>query len=107
MQAAMYLALGLVSALVAAPAAAADAIDVPALLMSNNCTVCHAADRRVIGPSYQEVAARYKGDVAAIATLATTIRTGGVGRWGQVPMPPMARLDDAQAKALAVYVLKQ
>ena len=83
------------------------AIDVQALLNSNACVGCHAVDRKVVGPAFHEVAAKYKAQPDAEATLIAAIRNGGVGQWGDVPMPPMPALTDAQAKALATYVLKQ
>ena len=83
------------------------AIDVQALLNANACLGCHAIDKKVVGPAYRDVAAKYKGDAQALAKLEASIRQGGVGKWGQVPMPPSASLSGAQAKALAEFVLKQ
>ena len=95
----------------ASPAAAtantSAAIDVQALLNANACLGCHAIDKKVVGPAYRDVAAKYKGDAQALAKLEASIRQGGVGKWGQVPMPPSASLSGAQAKALAEFVLKQ
>lgn len=82
-------------------------IDVQALLNSNACVGCHAVDRKVVGPAFHEVAAKYKANPDAIANVIASIRNGGVGRWGDIPMPPMPALTEAQAKALATYVLKQ
>ena len=88
-------------------ATAGPAIDVQALLNNNACLGCHAIAQKIVGPAYRDVAAKYKGDAQALATLETTIKKGGVGKWGQVPMPPFPALSDAQAKALAEFVLKQ
>jgi len=88
-------------------ASAGPAIDVPALLNTNNCLSCHAIAQRIVGPGYQEVAAKYKGDAQALSKLEVSIRNGGVGKWGQAPMPPYTNLSAAQAKALAEFVLKQ
>lgn len=82
-------------------------IDVQALLRSNACLGCHAIDTKVVGPAYHAVAAKYKGVPEAQEKIAASIRDGGVGKWSNVPMPPMSALTDAQAKALAAYVLKQ
>lgn len=90
-----------------ASASAASAIDVQALLNTNNCLSCHAIAQKIVGPGYQEVAAKYKGDAQALSKLEVSIRKGSVGKWGQEPMPPFAGLTDAQARALAEYVLKQ
>jgi cytochrome c len=77
------------------------------LLGTHGCTACHNVDKRVVGPSFKEVAAKYAGDARAAERLATKIRTGGQGAWGNVPMPPNAGLSDADAKTLAGWVLQQ
>ena len=89
------------------PANAEDAIDVQKLLTANGCSGCHAKDKRIVGPAFHEVAQKYAGDAQAAAKIAANIRSGGVGRWGQVPMPPMKSLTDADLAALAAYVLMQ
>ena len=86
------------------PSAAAD---VQALLNANACLSCHAIAQKIVGPSYQDVSARYKGDAQALSKLEASIRQGSVGKWGDAPMPPYAALNDAQVKALAGFVLKQ
>ena len=75
------------------------------LAQKNNCLACHAAENKVVGPAYQDVAKKYKGQKDAEATLVASIRRGGAGKWGQVPMPPQATLSDADAKALAKWIL--
>jgi sulfite dehydrogenase len=95
------------TATTAAAPAAAGKIDAQALLKSNNCLACHAVDHKVVGPAYKDVAARYSGKADAVAVVAQHIQQGGSGKWGAVPMPPFANLDDAQAKALATWVLQQ
>lgn len=79
-------------------------VDVARLVAANGCEGCHAVDRRVVGPSFREVAARHaaSGDVAA---LARKLREGGVGAWGQVPMPAMPQLTQVEAEALVRHVL--
>jgi cytochrome c551/c552 len=77
------------------------------LLGVNGCTACHALDKRVVGPSFREVAAKYSGDAGAAARLAAKIRTGGQGAWGSVPMPPNAAMSEGDAKTLAAWVLQQ
>ena len=69
-------------------AGAAQAQDLTALMQKNGCVACHAVDKKIVGPSYQDVAAKYKGDAGAAAKLATKVKAGGTGIWGQVPMPP-------------------
>ena len=75
------------------------------LAKKNNCLACHAADKKIVGPAYQDVAKKYAGQADAEATLVKSIKTGGSGKWGPIPMPPQAQLSDADAKALAVWVL--
>lgn len=82
-------------------------IDVPTLLRANACLGCHAIDRKVVGPAFRAVAEKYRGKAHAEATVAASIRNGGIGKWGNVPMPPMSSLTEAQARALAAYVLRQ
>lgn len=75
------------------------------LFRKSNCMACHAVDRKVLGPSLKEVATKYAGDSGAAAMLAKKIQVGGVGAWGQMPMPAQAQVSDADAKTLAEYIL--
>ena len=75
------------------------------LLGAHACVACHALDKRVVGPSFREVATRYSGDTGAVERLAAKMRAGGQGTWGNVPMPPNAGLSEADAKTLAGWVL--
>jgi cytochrome c len=75
------------------------------LARKHNCLACHALDKEVVGPAYQDVARRYKGRKDAEATVAANIRKGGVGKWGQVPMPAQTTLSDADTQALARWIL--
>ena len=77
------------------------------LLGTHACVACHTVDKRVVGPSFREVAAKYAGDAAAPARLAAKIRSGGQGVWGNVPMPPNAGLSAEDAKTLSDWVLRQ
>lgn len=74
------------------------------LAKAKNCLACHAVDKKLVGPSYKDVAAKYKGDKKAADALAATIKAGGSGKWGPVPMPPNNVTDD-EAKKLASWVL--
>lgn len=91
------------TAWVAAPAAAS-----PALATKAGCAVCHAPDKPLMGPSWQAIAARYKGQGNAAAQLADKVRKGSVGAWGKLPMPPTPadKASDADLKALVSWVLK-
>lgn len=93
-------------ALIAAVAVTAPAFANQELAQKKNCLACHAIDKKVVGPSYKEVAAKYAGDKTAAAKLAEKIQKGGVGTWGQVPMPPNQVTPD-EAKTLAAWVLSQ
>ena len=84
----------------AIPAQASDA-----LAKKHNCLVCHTVDKKVIGPSYKDVAAKYRADKTAEAKLFEKVKKGGQGVWGQVPMPPNAAVPDADLKALVKWVL--
>lgn len=75
------------------------------LAQKNACLACHAVDKKLVGPSYQDVAKKYGGQNDAEAVLAASIKKGGSGKWGPVPMPAQAALSDADAKALAGWVL--
>ena len=75
------------------------------LAQKNACTACHAVDKKLIGPAYKDVAAKYKGDAKAEAMLIEKVKKGGVGVWGQIPMPANANLKDADAKTLIKWVL--
>ena len=75
------------------------------LAKKNACMSCHAVDRKLVGPSYQDVAKKYAGQKDAVATLAKSIKAGGAGKWGPVPMPAQPALSDADAKTLATWIL--
>ena len=75
-----------------------------ALAKAKNCFSCHNVDKKVVGPSYKDVAAKYKGDAKAVDTLAGKIKAGGKGVWGPIPMPPN-NVTPEEAKKLATWVL--
>ena len=77
------------------------------LAKKHNCLACHTVDKKVVGPAYKEVAAKYAGDKTAEAKLFDKVKKGGVGVWGQIPMPPNATVPDADIKALVKWVLSQ
>jgi cytochrome c len=77
------------------------------LAKKNACTACHAIDKKLVGPAYKEIAAKYKGNKDAAAILAKKIREGGVGVWGQVPMPANPQVNAQEAETLAKWVLSQ
>lgn len=75
------------------------------MMKKDGCAACHAVDKKVIGPAYQDVAAKYKGDKDAVAKLSDKVKKGGVGVWGQVPMPPNAQVSDADIKELVTWIM--
>lgn len=75
------------------------------LAKKHNCFACHAVDKKVVGPSYKDVAAKYRGDKAAATKLFDKVKKGGAGVWGPVPMPPNAQVPDADVKALVGWIL--
>jgi cytochrome c len=94
----LFAALGV--ALASAPALANEE-----LAKKNACTACHALDKKLVGPAYKEVAAKYRGNAKAEAMLADKVKKGGVGVWGQVPMPPNPQVKDEDVKTLVKWVL--
>ena len=76
-----------------------------ALAQSKNCLACHAVDKKLVGPAYKDVAAKYAGQKGAVDKLAVKIMKGGSGVWGPVPMPANAQVNEAEAKKLAAWVL--
>ena len=90
-----------VSLLGAAGAQAADAMD---LLKKNACTACHAVDKKLVGPAYKDVAAKYRGQKDAEGKLVQKVKKGGGGVWGPVPMPPQAAKED-DVKVMVRYIL--
>ena len=75
------------------------------LAQQKSCLACHATDKKLIGPAYKEVAAKYAGQKDAVAKLAEKIQKGGVGVWGQMPMPANPQVNADEAKLLAAWVL--
>lgn len=92
--------------LLAVTAAASPAFADLALAASKNCMSCHAVDRKLIGPSFKDVAAKYKDDKGAADQLAKKIMSGGAGVWGPIPMPANTQVSEAEAKKLAEWVLQ-
>ncbi|WP_428825958.1 c-type cytochrome [Azonexus sp. IMCC34842] len=99
---AVYIAMMAAAGIVMTGQAHAD----EALAKAKNCMSCHAVDKKLVGPAYKDVAAKYKGDKGAVATLAAKVKAGGKGVWGQIPMPPNNVTDD-EAKKLVTWVLSQ
>ena len=75
------------------------------LAKKNACTACHAVDKKIVGPAFKEVAAKYRSDKTAEARLVKKVKEGGVGVWGQVPMPPNSTVSDKDIQTLVKWVL--
>ena len=76
-----------------------------ALATSKNCMACHTVDKKVVGPSYKDVAAKYAKQKDAADMLAQKILKGGSGVWGPVPMPANAQVSPAESQKLASWIL--
>jgi cytochrome c len=85
--------------------AALDNAAAEAMMKKDGCAACHAIDKKIVGPAYQDVAAKYKSDPKAAAMLIDKVKKGGVGVWGQIPMPPNAQVSDADIKDLVTWIL--
>ena len=89
----------------AAVMASAPAFASKDLAQKNACLACHAVDRKMVGPSFQSVATKYAGQKDAETQLAESIKKGGSGKWGPIPMPAQAALSQGDAQTLAAWVL--
>lgn len=97
----MKTSLILVALTMTATLAQADA----ALAQKNACMACHAVDKKVLGPAFKDVAAKYSSDKQAESKLVASIKAGGSGKWGPVPMPAQTALSEPDSKALAKWIL--
>ena len=78
-----------------------------ALAKKNGCLACHAQDKKVLGPSYKDIAAKYKGQAGAETKLVAKVKNGGGGVWGPIPMPASAQVSEADLHTLVKWVLSQ
>jgi cytochrome c len=92
--------------LVALAAAAANPAFAQAdFAQKKNCMACHAIDKKVLGPAFKDVAAKYAGQKDAVDKLAAKVAKGGTGVWGNIPMPANPQVTDAEAKQLVEWIL--
>lgn len=96
-----FIACAFVAGLAALPAAHAN----EKLAQASGCMTCHSIDKKVIGPSYKEVAAKYRNDKAAESALVKKVKAGGKGVWGETPMPPNAHVKDGDIKTIVQWIL--
>ena len=93
------------AALVTTGAQAADAKAAEALAKTSGCLACHTTDKKLVGPSYKEIADRYRKDKGAEALLIKKVKEGGKGVWGDIPMTPNAHVKDADIKTIVQWIL--
>lgn len=92
-------------AILSAPSFAVDKDAAMALAQKSGCLACHALDKKLVGPAWNEVGKKYAGDAAAAAQLAVKVKKGSKGAWGPIPMPPNATVKDADVKTMVDFVL--
>jgi cytochrome c len=97
----IYLSLLAAVGILSAGVAQAD----EALAKAKNCLACHTVDKKIVGPSYKDVAKKYAGQKDAEAMLAEKVIKGGKGSWGEVPMPPNAAVKPEEATKLVKWIL--
>ncbi|MCK6427182.1 MAG: c-type cytochrome [Burkholderiaceae bacterium] len=76
------------------------------LAQKKNCTACHALDKKLVGPAFRDIAARYRGNDAALDTLTLKTIRGGTGMWGQIPMPANS-ISESDARTIVTWILNQ
>ena len=105
----LHLIMGLLCGVALASASVnvlADASAAEELAKKDGCLLCHAVDKKVVGPAYKEVAAKYKGDKNMEAKLIEKVKKGGSGVWGQIPMPPNSpQVKDEDIKTIVQWIL--
>jgi cytochrome c len=101
-----FIALAAVAGILGAGVAqAADAKAAEELMKKHACVACHSIDKKLVGPAYKDVAAKYRGQKDVVPKLVEKVKKGGSGVWGPVPMPPNPNVSDADAKALVEWIL--
>ncbi|WP_228875643.1 c-type cytochrome [Paraburkholderia saeva] len=88
-----------------ASAFAAETLRGLTVAQGNACMGCHAVDRKLVGPSFQQIAGRYKGDPLAATKLVKKVKDGGSGVWGAIPMPSHPSMSDADIRSVVDWVL--
>lgn len=98
----MFATAGCLLAGMASAATEAEMMDVA---RKSGCLACHSLDKKLVGPAWREVGAKYAGQADADAKLLAKIKKGGKGVWGEVPMPPNPTVKEADIKTLVAFVL--
>jgi cytochrome c len=100
------IAISMIAAAGLMVAGSAMAAEMPDLAKKSGCTACHAIDKKLVGPSWMDVAKKYKGDAGAEAKLEAKVAKGGSGVWGTMPMPPNApKVSAADTKTLVKFIM--
>ena len=86
-------------------AVAVDTVAAQAIYKANACASCHMVDRKLVGPAYRDIAAKYKNDAGAQARLEKVVKNGGAGVWGAIPMPSHPRMSDADIRTVVQWIL--
>jgi cytochrome c len=86
---------------------AVHAADGPEVAKSNQCLACHSIDKKLVGPSFKDIAAKYKSDTSAPDQLVASVKNGSKGKWGAMAMPPNSRLSDEDAHTVIAWILTQ
>ena len=100
-------AFALIACGLIASAASLPALANPQLASAKNCMACHAVDKKLVGPSYKDVAAKYANQKDAVDKLSAKVIKGGAGAWGPVPMPANPQVSEAEARQLVSWILSQ
>jgi cytochrome c len=93
------------AAMLTSGAHAADPKAAETLSKNNGCFACHTADKKLVGPSFKEIADRYRSDKTAEASLIKKVKAGGKGVWGDIPMSPNAHVKDEDIKTIVQWIL--
>jgi cytochrome c len=99
--------MGIIAAGALMVAGTASAQSPEELAKKDGCLACHAVDKKIVGPSYQDVAKKYAGQADAAAKLEKKVKEGGKGVWGEIPMPPNSAVSEADIKVLVKWILSQ
>ena len=97
--------LAAIAALTAGVALSTPALADMQLATSKNCMACHAVSKKLVGPSYADIAAKYAGQGDAADKLALKVMKGGSGVWGPIPMPANPQVSPDEAKKLVAWIL--
>lgn len=101
----VFLAAAAAGVTLSAGAYAADAAAAEALAKNSGCLACHTVDKKLVGPAYKDIAAKYRGQKSAEADLIKKVKAGGKGVWGDIPMSPNAHVKDEDIKTIVQWIL--